>query len=1349
MRREHRRLLLEELEDRRPLAVTAVDDVYRLSQNRDLHVGHEKAGYQSLIEVGPLEIGKAAQIEVSDRYGLLILRSVDGKYSRVIDINTRKEVSTRTAYTNFIDFSLSADGRFLFALESGHGVSSPPQGIVHRFDCETKNWVTIGARIGTRRIEAVSENRILLLEEGDFNLTLNAFDIDKRRIVEFDRIRTFANGDIEYAPNSGMVFIGNPKVNGRVHVVRMANDQLFDVQSTSLSGSAARGVTWEGTTVLSTDLSSLFYGRLQIEADDVSNNLHLYSDIIVAASSSVAFAENGNYFDSRNGQLLGKIRFPVGAIHASANNRDIWISNKETSHVHRFKLLNEKQGLLSNDLTGQGLQASATLETMPLRGQAIVNANGSFRYFPEKDFIGNDSFRYVLTDEYGARSTATVRLTIDSPVAHNQAPVAPDLAFYMDRNQQLRIEQATGAFHSGARQITEFPSQGNVLQIEYSSSTGLLAVRNSATKVRILDPKTKQVVSERSAHGSFTDMDLTPDGRFLMVADHDLIQPRQIQGGIKRSHKTFLHLYDMHTGVWTVLRSNSYVCRVEAVSSDLVLTAPCESPIALVLSKLSTAEGKLQELNRTPSIGESNFEYDSHTRRAYQSTSDVSAWQISNDRLVRQNDASVEPNTSEGKLITTLSADGKRLYVGRTQLNARYLNADAIRLRQVVYAASNELAFGLNEIYDISGRHVGKSNFDSEVHFVTDDSQDWWTFDPVTDVLKHYSLDGMRVGLLATASDVDGDSLGLELLDRPSNGTLSQIDKKGSVLYVPKTGFVGTDSFKYRVYDGRQNSEIRTVTIHVDDPTPVGQPPKTLDDNYVIDVGFQLSVGHNNAASPQIRKVRDLITLKDATQIAVSERYGIIAIATETGVQLYDLNSNSLIDTLKTRTRVAQIDLTPDERYLFVSEYGDIALDPPLDGLSSEDVKPRIHRFDIVSGQWVSKESARDSEGYFQAISRNRILQSRKPYFFHSNVSLIDFTDDRNTPLFELDSLSGDCNLLAQYDWRTRRAYCVDPSSNGNIIEIFGKALDRIIELPFTRLWNGNHETREGVSALSSKGEYYYLGGIQINLADRSFSRRTFPERILASTIDLAVGPKGFYVATDSRLVQSLPSTAAFAAANAAGTSIWIGEGRNLQQWQSAVATGVLENDVDFEGNGMQARVLSMPQHGVLQMNSNGSFTYTPRLGFSGTDTFTYTASSSNYVSGPTTVTIEVQGTWHNSNNECDVNSDGFVSPLDVLLIINALNLREDGRESSTAFVGFLDVDNDTRVSPIDVLLVINFLNNVSQLGFFGSPEGNDQYFSNLASEGEDVEPNLEERRVRSGLRKKLFDIPRRTIFTF
>ena len=221
--------------------------------------------------------------------------------------------------------------------------------------------------------------------------------------------------------------------------------------------------------------------------------------------------------------------------------------------------------------------------------------------------------------------------------------------------------------------------------------------------------------------------------------------------------------------------------------------------------------------------------------------------------------------------------------------------------------------------------------------------------------------------------------------------------------------------------------------------------------------------------------------------------------------------------------------------------------------------------------------------------------------------------------------------------------------------------------------------------------------------------------------------------------MQSLPSTAAFAAANAAGTSIWIGEGRNLQQWQSAVATGVLENDVDFEGNGMQARVLSMPQHGVLQMNSNGSFTYTPKLGFSGTDTFTYTASSSNYVSRPTTVTIEVQGTWHNSSNEYDVNSDGFVSPLDVLLIINALNLREDGRESSTAFVGFLDVDNDTRVSPIDVLLVINFLNNVSQLGFFGSPEGNDQYFSNLASEGEDVEPNLEERRVRSGLRKKTF----------
>ena len=56
-----------------------------------------------------------------------------------------------------------------------------------------------------------------------------------------------------------------------------------------------------------------------------------------------------------------------------------------------------------------------------------------------------------------------------------------------------------------------------------------------------------------------------------------------------------------------------------------------------------------------------------------------------------------------------------------------------------------------------------------------------------------------------------------------------------------------------------------------------------------------------------------------------------------------------------------------------------------------------------------------------------------------------------------------------------------------------------------------------------------------------------------------------------------------------------------------------------------------------------------------------------------------------------DVNRDGFVSPLDVLVIINQLNLLE--ARTALVFHNQYDVNQDGFLSPIDALLVINYLN--------------------------------------------------------
>ena len=65
-------------------------------------------------------------------------------------------------------------------------------------------------------------------------------------------------------------------------------------------------------------------------------------------------------------------------------------------------------------------------------------------------------------------------------------------------------------------------------------------------------------------------------------------------------------------------------------------------------------------------------------------------------------------------------------------------------------------------------------------------------------------------------------------------------------------------------------------------------------------------------------------------------------------------------------------------------------------------------------------------------------------------------------------------------------------------------------------------------------------------------------------------------------------------------------------------------NDTDEENDPLSAQIGSLPSHGSLEFNSDGSFRYTPEAGFSGPDSFTYRASDGQAVSSLVTVNIIV-----------------------------------------------------------------------------------------------------------------------------
>src|SRR5439155_2762215 len=74
------------------------------------------------------------------------------------------------------------------------------------------------------------------------------------------------------------------------------------------------------------------------------------------------------------------------------------------------------------------------------------------------------------------------------------------------------------------------------------------------------------------------------------------------------------------------------------------------------------------------------------------------------------------------------------------------------------------------------------------------------------------------------------------------------------------------------------------------------------------------------------------------------------------------------------------------------------------------------------------------------------------------------------------------------------------------------------------------------------------------------------------------------------------------------------------------VATGVLSNDSDVDGDTLSAVLVSQPTHGSLTLNSNGSFSYVPTSNYLGSDSFTYKANDGLADSGIATVNITIGG---------------------------------------------------------------------------------------------------------------------------
>ncbi|MEZ6135242.1 MAG: Ig-like domain-containing protein [Pirellulaceae bacterium] len=156
----------------------------------------------------------------------------------------------------------------------------------------------------------------------------------------------------------------------------------------------------------------------------------------------------------------------------------------------------------------------------------------------------------------------------------------------------------------------------------------------------------------------------------------------------------------------------------------------------------------------------------------------------------------------------------------------------------------------------------------------------------------------------------------------------------------------------------------------------------------------------------------------------------------------------------------------------------------------------------------------------------------------------------------------------------------------------------------------------------------------------------------------------------------------------------------------------ILANDTDPDGDRTQlVPKLAANAPAAFSLNSQNRVVYTAPAGFSGMHRTTYTVTDDQGLVSPATlieifvVNFAAANPWQNPGRATDVNDDGIISGIDVLLIVNELNAngpRELPRTGNISqLFGFLDVSGSgSFVSGQDALLVINTINGV------GSGEG-------------------------------------------
>jgi hypothetical protein len=471
-----------------------------------------------------------------------------------------------------------------------------------------------------------------------------------------------------------------------------------------------------------------------------------------------------------------------------------------------------------SDPNDDPLTVNTTPLSGPSNGTVALNPDGSYTYTPDPGFTGDDQFTYQTCDTNGLCDTATVTIDVISSGPGNDEPVANN-----DATQTLQDEPVDGNVSSN-----DIDPDGDPLTVNTTPVSG------PSNGTVTLNP-----------NGDFT---YTPDPGFLGTDQFDY-QVCDNSGAC-----------DTATVTIDVQPDNNGPDNDPPFAVDDAVNGPEDDPITGDLSPNdSDPNGDPLTYDPNPSSGPDNGTVTINPDGTFTYTPDPGY--VGPDEFVYVvcdngglcDSAAVHITLQPGRPLAIDDINNTLPSTpvdGNVTTNDSDPNDDPLTVNTTPLSGPSNGTVALNA--DGSYTYTPDAGFSGEDQFVYQTCNSSGLCDTATvsigvisttpandgpvandDATQTFQDEPIAGNVSSNDLDPDGDPLIVDStpVSGPSNGTLT-LNANGSFIYTPDPGFLGTDTFDYRVCDSNGECDIATVTIDVlpDENGPANDPPFAVDD---------------------------------------------------------------------------------------------------------------------------------------------------------------------------------------------------------------------------------------------------------------------------------------------------------------------------------------------------------------------------------------------------------------------------------------------------------------------------------------------------------------------------------------